>query len=117
MLGKYISINGEQMPNPVSGTFSGHLNPKENIFFSEAGTRKSNVVRLDRPSWEATFNCSSTMKDKILGFCMRPEVVCTVDGNTYTGTLREKSHKLVKDSENTKGTQGLWVVAVEFEGE
>ena len=117
MLGKYLKINGIQMPNPNPGTFKGKLNPTENIYFSEAGTRKSNVVRLDRPSWECSFNCSGTMKDKILDLCKKPSVVCSVDGVSYEGTLREKTHSLVKDSEFVKGTQGLWVVSVEFEGE
>lgn len=115
MLGKYISINNEQMPNPES--FSGNLNPSENVFESEAGTQMSNVVRLDRPSWSASFNCSSRLKDKLIAFCKIKSVNAVVDGEAMRGRLRLGGYDIVKDSENTQGTDGLWTVSVEFQGE
>lgn len=104
------------MPNPVK--FSGGLNPSENLFMSESGTQMSNVVRLDRPSWTASFNCTSRMKNKILAFCTVKSVVATVDGTPMRGRLRlSNQYELVEDSENLEGTQGLWRVQVKFEGE
>ena len=118
MLGKFLKINGEQMPNPNPETWNAALNPKENIYETEAGTRKSNIIRLDRPSWSCSFNCTSRMKDRIVDYCKRPSVVCEVDGEEFEGTLRlSGAITLVKDSEYCRGTNGLWVVPVVFEGE
>ncbi len=115
MLGQYIRINNEQMPNPEG--FSGNLNPSENIFESEAGTQMSNIVRLDRPSWSCSFNCSSRLKAKLLAFCKLASVEAEVDGETMRGRLRLGGYELVENSEYTSGTDGLWTVSVEFQGE
>ncbi|MBO7424480.1 MAG: hypothetical protein J6U23_02280 [Clostridiales bacterium] len=117
MLGKYIKINNELMPNPIKFEFS--LNPQENIFYSEAGTELSNIVRLDRPSFSATFNCSDRLKDKLLGLCKTASVKVKIDnGAEMSGRLRlGGSINLVENSENVGGTQGLWEVPVTFEGE
>ena len=118
MLGKYLKINGELMPNPVSGTWSDQLNPKENIYETEAGTRKSNIIRLDRPSWSCSFNCTSAMKERIQNYCKLESIVCEVDGQEFEGTLRlSGACTMVKDSEYCRDTKGLWVVPVVFEGE
>ena len=117
MLGKYITINSEKMPNPVSFEGPGPK-PSENIFESEAGVRLTQVRRLDRPSWTATFQCTSSMRDKILGYCKMASVVTIVDGVTMEGTLRTSGlPQLVKNSEYCIGTSGLWSVSVVFEGE
>ena len=116
-LGKYIQINNEVVPNPTSFDYS--LNPNENIFTSEAGTEMSNIVRLDRPSWTASFPCSSRYRDKFIGWCTSPSVTCKIDdGTEMTGRLRlGGAITLVEDSEYVGGTQGLWEVPVVFEGE
>lgn len=118
MLGKYLKINGEQMPNPVKFDGPG-LNPQENVYFSEGGRRMTNIVRLDRQSWAATFQCTSRMKDKILTFCKAQSVSTQFDTETaVTGTLRlSGAPALVKNSEFCNNTKGLWEVSVTFEGE
>jgi len=116
-LGKFITINNEQMPNPVS--FEDSLNPSENVYESEAGTQLSNIVRLDRYSFNATYNCSSRLKDKLLGFCKTASVTVVIDnGTSITGRLRlSGACSLVEGSEYNEGTKGLWSVPVVFEGE
>lgn len=116
-LGKYIVINNVTMPNPTSFSYS--LNPKENIFMSEDGTEMSNIVRLDRPSWSASFNCSSRLRDTLVASCKTASVTCQIDsGTSMTGRLRLSGPMtLVEGSEDNTGTQGLWKVSVSFEGE
>lgn len=117
MLGKYIKINNQDMPNPVPGTFEMQLNPDENVFTNEAGGQMSNVRRLTRVSWSATFQCTGTMKDKLLGFCAAPQVSATIHNTTYPGRLRlSGAVALYENSEYTAGTDGLWTVPVVFEG-
>lgn len=118
MLGKYLKINGEVMPNPVS--FEGlALNPQENVFFAEGGRRMTNIVRLDRPSWSATFQCTSRLKSKLETLCKAQSVTSSFDnGQTIPGTLRMNgAPTLVKNSEFCNGTRGLWEISVIFEGE
>lgn len=117
MLGRYIKIDNELMPNPTS--FSYKYNPDENVFTSEAGTEMSNIRRLDRLSFSASFNCSSALKEKLETKCLAPSVTVSIDNCTaITGRLRLGGDvSLVENSERVGGTQGLWVVPVIFEGE
>lgn len=116
MLGKYITINGTQMPNPIS--FAEQLNPQENVYASEAGDQMSNIVRLDRYSFSASWNCTSRLKAQILGYCKLASVEVSIDSEDYSGRMRlGGAINLVENSENSEGTQGLWEVPVTFEGE
>lgn len=118
MLGKYLKINNELMPNPVKFEGPG-LNPQENIFFSEGGRRMTNIVRLDRPSWAATFYCTSRMKEKLMTLCKSQSVTSQYNsGEIWTGTLRlSETPSLVENSEYCLNTDGLFEVSVIFEGE
>lgn len=116
MLGKYIIINDIQLPNPVSGSFSYQLNPSENLFENEAGETMANVKRLDRLSWSATFQCTSTVKENLLYICKEAECVCTFNGLPYSGRLRlGGAVTLYERSEYVPGTYGLWTVPLVFE--
>lgn len=117
MLGKYIKINGTLMPNPVEFEYT--YPPDENVFTSEAGTQLTNVKRLDRLTFQATWHCSSTFRDRLIRLCQTASVTVSIDDSEpVSGRLRLSSGpKLVKDSESTPGTQGLWEVACVFEGE
>lgn len=117
MLGKYIKINNEQMPNPNPGTFEYQYNPVENIFENEAGEQMANVKRLDRISWAATFQCTGAMKDRLLTICRAAECTCHINGVMYSGRLRlGGSVALYDNSEYIRGTDGLWTVPITFEG-
>ena len=116
MLGKFIKIDNEQFPNPVAGTFTRAFYPEENTFLTEAGTQVSNVVRLDRQGWTATFNCSAAMKNKIESKCLQASCECQINGETMNGRLRlSAASTLVAGSEKLPETNGLWVVSVSFE--
>lgn len=115
-LGKFLTINNTQMPNPNTGTWSESLNPIESEYYTENGTRKVVPTRLDRKSWNAEFNCTGTMRATLEGYCKLASVSCTVNGVSYTGTLRLNGEvRLVENSEYTDGTAGLWVVPLYFQ--
>ena len=117
MLGNYITINNTLMPNPAPGTFQTNLNPSENVYETEDGGQASNILRLDRPSWSATFNCTGALKDTLVNLCKTPSVTCTFAGVTAEGRLRlSGAVALVTNSERTPGTDGLWTVPLQFEG-
>ena len=117
MLGKYIKINGVQFPNPVSGTYAPALNPEENVYTTEDGHQASNIIRLDRFSFDAQFNCSGVMRARLEAIAKTASCIVEAEGVEYEGRLRlSGSITLAKDSERTEGTQGLWVVPVKFEG-
>ena len=117
MLGKYIKIDSVQWPNPVPGSFAIEYDASENTFEMEDGTVASNIVRLNRPVWGATFNCSSMMKSTIVTACQKTSVTAVVDNVEMKGRLRLSGEiTLVENSERTIGTAGLWVVPVRFEG-
>lgn len=117
MLGRYISINGTLMPNPTKFSYS--YPPDENVFTSEAGTQMSNIKRLDRLTFAASWDCSSRLRDTLIGLCQTASVTVSIDGSeAVSGRLRlAGGPELVEDSEYTNGTQGLWTVSVNFEGE
>ena len=117
MLGRYIEINNIVMPNPVS--FEYQYNPDENVFTTEAGTQMTNIRRLDRLSFSASFNCSSTLKTTIETLVLTQAVTVSLDhGSPVSGRLRlGGAITLVENSERTPNTQGLWKVPVTFEGE
>lgn len=117
MLGRYLRINNVEMPNPT--TFEYQYNPSENIYESEAGTQLSNIRRLDRLSFTASFNCSSRLKDTLEGICKSASASVSIDGGeALSGRIRlGGAITLVEGSENVGGTQGLWSVPIIFEGE
>lgn len=117
MLGRYITINNLEMPNPVK--FNYNYPPDETVLTSEAGTQLTNIRRLDRLVFGATWACSSRLRDRLIALCQTPSVMVSIDGSeAVSGRLRlNGGPELVEDSEYTYGTQGLWSVSVSFEGE
>ena len=117
MLGRYIKVGDVFWPNPIPGSFAIEYEASENVFETEDGGVVSNIIRLNRPVWGATFNCSSTMRDTIVAACQEPSVTVKIDGVQMSGRLRLSGEiSLVENSERTEGTSGLWVVPVRFEG-
>lgn len=110
MLGKYIKINGLQLPNPVS--YDENMSSIENDNTTESGKTLVAVVRLDLFSANMTFNLSSYWKDKIRDYCKENYVTLEVNGKEYQVRLRGYSAKLVENSERSEGTDGYWKVSV-----
>lgn len=117
MLGKYLKINNEAIPNPNPGTWNETYTPQENIFTTEAGSQLSSVVRLNRMTWTAEFNCTSSMKEKLLTLAQSASVTCKFDnGTAKSGRLRVNGDiNLFENSEYVDRTKGLWVVPLIFE--
>lgn len=115
MLGRFITIDGERIPNPNPGSFSENFPPQENVFTTEAGTQLSSVVRLDRYTWSGEFNVSSRMKASLKTLAFKPSVTCVVNGVSYSGRLRLGNIALVENSEYARNTDGLWVMNLTFE--
>ena len=116
MLGKFLKINTVQMPNPNPGTWNETYEAQENVFTTEAGSQLSSVVRLDRMTWSAEFNCTSNMKATLLGYAQMASVTCVIDGVSKSGRLRVNGDiSLFENSEYTANTQGLWILPLIFE--
>lgn len=116
MLGHFIKINNETIPNPNPGSFVENFPPQENVFTTEAGTQLSSVVRLDRYTWAGEFNVSSRLKAKLLSFAQSASVTCTINGTNYNGRLRVNGNiTLYPNSEWTRNTDGLWTMSIIFE--
>ena len=105
------------MPNPIQG--ADNINADENIYFSEGGKRMTNIKRLDRITFTAAFNCTSTLKETLDTLVKTPKVsVQFNNGTAITGTLRRASEAgLVDNSQFCNGTNGLWTVSLIFEGD
>lgn len=117
MLGKYVIINNTAFPNPVAGTLAMMLNADEQVYQTEDGGEAANIRRLDRPSWTATFNCTSRLLADILDVCQDASCEVTICGQTMSGRMRlNGAYTLFKNSEYTGNTDGLWTVPVKFEG-
>lgn len=112
MLGKYIEINSEALPNPKS--FSAEEETIENVYQSEAGTDLGQVVRFGKVSAKATFQVTSFWRDKLKAYSQTTTESVTIDGTTMTMRIRNFSQKLVPNSENVEGTDGLWTVSLDF---
>lgn len=105
------------MPNPIS--WADNITPDETVYFSEGGKRMINVKRLDRITFTASFNCTSSLKDELDALVKTPKVsVQFNNGTAITGTLRRASEAaLVDNSQYCNGTNGLWTVSLIFEGD
>lgn len=112
MLGKYIVINSETLPNPTS--FSADEETIENVFQSEAGTDLGAVVRFGKVRAKATFQVTSFWRDKLQAYSQTATESVTIDGTTMTMRIRNFSQKLVPNSENIQNTDGLWTVSLDF---
>lgn len=110
MLGKYIKVNNEQLPNPVS--YDENMGSLENENASESGKTLVAVVRLDMFSANMTFNVSSYWKEKIRNYCKLDYVKLEVNGKEYQARLRSFTANLAENSERSEGTDGYWKVSV-----
>lgn len=115
MLGSFIEINNNTIPNPNEGTFKETYIALENVITTEAGTQRVSVVRLNRYTWSGEFNVSSSMKATLLSYTLSTSVTCSVAGVSYSGRLRVGDISLVGGSEKLKSTNGLWVMNLTFE--
>lgn len=112
MLGKYIKVNGVSYPNPYK--FKIGYSNNEVVNLSEAFTELVSVNRLLKFEADFTFQVTSNWMTKILSDCSEATVTLTVDSVDHVGRLRCKSCDLEQNSENVRGTDGLWTIKVSF---
>ena len=112
MLGNYITVGADTLPNPKS--FSINEETVENVYESEAGTDLSKVVRYGKVSAKATFQTTSFWRDKLKAYSQTATQTVTINGASYTMRIRGYSAKLVANSEHVEGTDGLWTVSLDF---
>ena len=113
MLGKkYITINGESIPNPTS--FSEDEQTIENVFQSEAGTDLSTVVRTGKKTAKVTFQVSSFWLAKLRTYSRTASATISINGSSMTARIRNFKASLLPNSENVSGTDGLWTVSMDF---
>ena len=109
MLGRYISINGETLPNPV--TNSETKSNVANVSQSESGKDLVKNVRIMKYTGNFTFNVSSFWKNKLEAYCKKPSIDITVGSEVYNARIEEFNAELVENSERSEHTDGYWVVS------
>ena len=113
MLGhNYISINGTPIPNPEQ--FKTSYANIENVKQNELGEDVGNPQRLLKRTFSFSFNSTSRGRAKIMTFCALSMVTININGTQYQGRLRLTGDSLVKNSEMTAGTDGLYTLTVSF---
>ena len=111
MLGyKYIMINDEKIPNPVS--FADGYSKIYNEFTTEGGKSQRSIVRQEKWNAKMTFNLSSYWKDKLKAYSKEDYVMLQFDGAIRKVTLDDYNETLVENSEFCRKTNGYWVVTL-----
>lgn len=109
--GNYIKINNEAIPRPKKLDID--TKAKEKVGESEAGNDISITSRVNKRTFNLTFQLTSYWLDKLLAFAEGPTVM-TFRGEDILGRWRPKKPVLVAGSEDIPGTDGLWTLTVNF---
>ena len=115
MLGKFLTLNGTTLPNPVkwNETHETVENSKE----TEAGTTATIVTRYDKLSVSASFQCSSGFADQLKALSETDTLTMELKGDTKASRLvmlRNFKKELVQNSERNSNTNGLWEVSLDI---
>ena len=103
MLGKYITLNGVQLPNPQKWKESHDV--VENSKETEAGTTATIITR---------YQCSSAFANQLYSLSIKDTLTMQLKGDTKesrTVMIRDFEKSLESGSERTAGTDGLWNVS------
>lgn len=112
MLGKYLKIGDETLPNPSS--FSENFENIEEVNQSEGGTDLTSVTRLCKLNLSMSFKVSSTWKTKLIDYGKLAFLTLNYNGVDYAGRFRVESCELAEESDRTENTDGLWTLSVSF---
>lgn len=110
MLGKYVKINGMQLPNPTE--YSENFSKVSNTFQSEAGDDLVVDVRTGKYTGNFTFQVSSAWKDRIKAYADMQTFQLSVDGTVRTVRVESIDYSLENNSVYAKETQGYWTVTL-----
>lgn len=108
MLGKFVKINGTQLPNPVE--YSENFSKVSNTFQSEAGDDLVVDVRTGKYTGNFTFQVSSLWRDRLISYADMKTIQLSIDGKIRTVRIESIDCSLEKDSEHAKNTKGYWTV-------
>lgn len=114
MLGyDYLKFNGVTLPTAKKNSLK--YTNIETVGTSEAGTDLAIVTRLLKPRYSYSFTVTDFWRDKLRQICSLAQGTLTI--NNDAGHLvrpRLSGEDLVKDSETTALTEGLYDVVVDF---
>lgn len=113
MLGSnYLSFNSVSIPNPKD--FNIKFQNIETVRQSEAGTDLGIVTRLQKRTFNCSFDCTSTWLAQFKAMCSLTSGTLLYQSESITCRARITSQKLAKNSEFTARTEGLWTISVSF---
>ena len=108
-----IKINNTEIPVPIE--WSENSIVVENALTTEAGTDVIDVLRVDKLTVTASFDVSSAWLSTFKGWANSTSALTVKIYDPVTDAYAERSmrmrnfiYNLVKDSDNTSGTCGLW---------
>lgn len=113
-----ILFNNNAIPAPVG--WSESYKTVEEVNETEAGTDQVVLIRSDKLSVSCDFNCSSEGVANLASYrdsepiSVRIYDLKTQAYKTRSMRMRNFSVKLVQDSNNTRGTVGLWQVSFDL---
>ncbi len=110
MLGKYVKINGTQLPNPTE--YSESFSKVSNTFQSEAGDDLVVDVRTGKYTGNFTFQVSSAWKDRIKEYADMPTYQLSIDGKIRIVRTESIDYSLENNSAYAKNTKGYWTVTL-----
>ncbi len=114
MLGfDYLVFNSTTLPRAKSNKMKpAHI---ETIGTSEAGSDLGIVTRLNKPTYSYSFRVTSFWYEKLFAICSLAQGTLYINGDAgHVVRPRLQSKDLVKDSELTGGTDGLYDVSINF---
>ena len=114
-----IKINNTPIPVPIE--WSENSSVVENSMTTEAGTDVIDVLRVDKLTVTASFDVSSSWLATFKGWANSTSALSVKIYDSVTNAYAERSmrmrnfiNNLVKDSDRTSGTVGLWNVTFDL---
>lgn len=108
----YLKFNDVYIPNPES--MSVDYENIENVAQSEAGTNLAIVTRLQKRTFNCTFNCTSAWLTNFKSMCGLSSGTLLWLGESIEAMARITNAALQPYSEHADRTNGLWVITVTF---
>lgn len=116
MLGKYLTLDGIQLPNPRSWKEKHEV--VENSKETEAGTTATIVTRYDKLKVSVSYQCSSDFADQLYRLSIKDTMVMHLTGDAKPSRIvmiRDFEKSLESRSERVGRTKGLWNVSFDIE--
>lgn len=113
MLGdNYLTFENVTLPNPTALAVSDQN--LETVKVSVSGHDLGITTRLQKRTFAATFQVTSTWLDKLIALCNLTNGTLVFRGESITCRARMGGYNLAQDSEHADRTDGLWTVNINF---